>query len=248
MLLASGHDLLNTPKRIVKKRTVRSGGKLPWLRAVCRVDHLRVSLPLLGSTPGCHACSIMCSSEAPWPPWAALWPFRWARESEKTLKAKQFAPLETSFPTVDRGHLALHDRVVDRRGHRDFLSRPLKPPSQSEGRALDRGPKHSGKSTAARQLIDRAVAEDLSVAGILAPSVYRDGILTGFDLVDLSTGRRAPLARLARNRSPRAGRFAFLPETLKQGNAALGLSVCATASLIVVDEFGPLELRGQGLA
>jgi nucleoside-triphosphatase len=108
------------------------------------------------------------------------------------------------------------------------------------------GPKHSGKSTAVGRLIDRVVAEGFSVAGILAPAIYRDGILAGFDVVDVATGVRMPLARRTQKRSGDIGRFAFCPGGLRFGNAALRSIRALAAALVVVDEFGPLELRGKG--
>ena len=108
------------------------------------------------------------------------------------------------------------------------------------------GPKHSGKSTAAKRLVDKAAAEDFPVAGILAPAIYRQGILVGFDVVDVATDVRQPLARRTGERDKDVGPFAFRPEGLHFGNAALGSTRRCLAALVVVDEFGPLELRGKG--
>lgn len=110
------------------------------------------------------------------------------------------------------------------------------------------GPKHSGKSTAARRLIDRVVAEGFSVAGILAPAIYQGSTLVGFDVVNIATERRLPLARHTEKRIPNgdAGGFAFFPSGLRFGNAALQSSQSRSAALVIVDEFGPMELRGNG--
>jgi len=108
------------------------------------------------------------------------------------------------------------------------------------------GPKHSGKTTAAAGLVERARAEGIRVAGILSPSVCRENTLAGFDVVDLDTGARAPLARRCERGTVRAGSFAFSAEGLEQGCTALASSTTRSAELVVVDEFGPLELRGQG--
>jgi nucleoside-triphosphatase THEP1 len=109
------------------------------------------------------------------------------------------------------------------------------------------GPKHSGKTTAATRLVDRLRAEGLTVAGILAPSVRRGGELVGFDVVDLSTGRRAPLLRRARPGSEaHVGIFAFRDEGLRLGRAALDERATVDAHLVIIDEFGPLELAGGG--
>jgi nucleoside-triphosphatase THEP1 len=83
-----------------------------------------------------------------------------------------------------------------------------------------------------------------SVGGILAPSLYRDGRLVGFDVVDVLSGRRGPLLRLGRPGD--VGPFVFKAEGVDLAQSALALSYCRQSDLIVVDEFGPLELAGRG--
>jgi nucleoside-triphosphatase THEP1 len=82
------------------------------------------------------------------------------------------------------------------------------------------------------------------VAGCLAPSLYADDVLLGFDLLNLRNGARAPLAR--RNIEPRQDRsFHFLADGLSLGEEALDLTATRDADLIVVDEYGLWELRSQ---
>jgi nucleoside-triphosphatase THEP1 len=101
------------------------------------------------------------------------------------------------------------------------------------------GQKHSGKTTSAAGLVNVAREEGFNVAGLLAPSLYRDGELLGFDALDLRNGTRVPLARR------KTGRFTFFPGGLKLGNAALSATATKNADIVIVDEFGPLELDGQ---
>ena len=107
------------------------------------------------------------------------------------------------------------------------------------------GPKHSGKTTAAEALAENARAGGFSVAGLTAPSVHQAGRLIGFDVVDLRTAARAPLARRGAGGPPRVGDYGFLAEGLAAGERALG-AAAHSANLVIVDEFGPLELRGEG--
>ncbi len=107
------------------------------------------------------------------------------------------------------------------------------------------GEKHSGKTTSVAGLVEMARAEGFGVVGILAPSVYQNGKLLGFDVLDLRNEARAPLARL-RVGGSRQGKFDFLAEGLKLGNTALNSANAGSTDLIIVDEFGPLELDGQG--
>ncbi|MFW6159088.1 MAG: nucleoside-triphosphatase [Planctomycetota bacterium] len=108
------------------------------------------------------------------------------------------------------------------------------------------GAKHSGKTTAARRLADLARARGFRVAGLLAPAVYDADELAGFDLLDPATGARWPLARRDGPGVTRAGDFAFDADALDRGRAALTSAAARQADLVIVDEFGALELRGDG--
>ena len=107
------------------------------------------------------------------------------------------------------------------------------------------GEKHSGKTTALADLVRIARAEGFDVAGILAPSLYRDGRLMGFDVLDLRDGTSVPLARRETSADVTAS-FTFTDEGLRLGNTALSKGATESADLIVVDEFGPMELSGRG--
>jgi nucleoside-triphosphatase len=107
------------------------------------------------------------------------------------------------------------------------------------------GPKHSGKTTSATRLIEMALTEGFIVAGILEPSLYDDGKLLGFDVLDLHSQRRTPLARRNKDKSS-IGFFNFITDGLKFGNAVLSSDKIKSADLIIIDEFGPLEIKGQG--
>jgi len=107
------------------------------------------------------------------------------------------------------------------------------------------GPKHSGKTTSAARLAQAAGEHGFAVTGLLAPSVYRNGKLFGFDACDLRTGARAALAVRATH-GGQVGSFHFMEEGVRLGGAALGRAATDGADLVIVDEFGPLELASQG--
>ena len=107
------------------------------------------------------------------------------------------------------------------------------------------GKKHSGKTTGAAKLVRIAHNEGFDVAGLLAEALYLNGRLIGFDAIDLRNETRAPLARLKKN-GGKTGRFDFVTEGVKLGSAALSPASTEFTDLIVVDEFGPLEMNFQG--
>ena len=109
-------------------------------------------------------------------------------------------------------------------------------------------PQHTGKSSLIARYIERCRQHDVSVAGILAEGLWKDDQRSGFDLVDLTSGIRVPLAvRCAPHGRARIS-FEFFSEGIDAAHAALDAKRCATADLIVVDEVGKLEAMGQGWA
>ncbi len=106
------------------------------------------------------------------------------------------------------------------------------------------GEKHSGKTTAVANLVEIASSEKFNIAGVLAPSIYHNNTLVGFDVLDLRNKNRVPLARREINGS-KTIQFTFIADGLKLGNDALSTGINESAELVIVDEFGPLELNGQ---
>lgn len=107
------------------------------------------------------------------------------------------------------------------------------------------GPKHSGKTTAANRLARQVRSKGFSVSGLLAPAVYKDNRLVGFGAVDLRRDKQIDLANRRITTGKSAG-WVFTEAGLKLGKAALNPSAASSADLIIVDEFGPLELEGRG--
>ena len=107
------------------------------------------------------------------------------------------------------------------------------------------GQKHSGKTTSAARLAQRACDEGFNVAGILAPSIYQKGQLVGFDVLDLQNGVRVPLANRQANVN-KSEAFVFVDAGLKVGKIALSSAAAKPYDLVIIDEFGPLELHGNG--
>jgi nucleoside-triphosphatase THEP1 len=106
------------------------------------------------------------------------------------------------------------------------------------------GERGTGKTTLATAAVERLRASGLRVGGVLAPGAFRDGKRFSFDVVDVASGARVPLAC----REPRPGwtdegSFWVALEGLTLGRAALSAE---GADVMVVDEVGPWELRGSG--
>ena len=106
-----------------------------------------------------------------------------------------------------------------------------------------------GKTTTVIRVVDRLRDSGYAVAGVYAPAFWRGGERSGFDLVRIGDGGRVPLCRMNGAESDvSVGPYHFDSAGLDFGNRALSPDSLLGADFIIVDEVGPLELRGEGWA
>jgi nucleoside-triphosphatase THEP1 len=111
------------------------------------------------------------------------------------------------------------------------------------------GPGHSGKTTLVKNVIASLAGRGLRIAGILAKGLWENGLRSGFDLVDLSNGRRTPLAPRRPHPHPEHRMmFDFFDSGFQAGAEALSFRKCRQTDIVVVDEVGRLEAGGRGWA
>ncbi len=107
------------------------------------------------------------------------------------------------------------------------------------------GSPDSGKTAAIVRLAERLLDLGVPVAGFAQLGEFKDGAKVGFRVRELESGVEAPLARFAGRRGGEFGtRFVFSEEGFALGRTALGLAV--QGAVVIVDELGPVELRGDG--
>lgn len=100
-----------------------------------------------------------------------------------------------------------------------------------------------GKTTVCQKTVDMARSRGFSVGGILTFKASDEGIV----IEDVQTGQTMRLASTQQvYTGPHTGRYYFNPEGIAFGNRAIGRG--QTADILVVDEMGHLELRGEGFA
>ena len=116
--------------------------------------------------------------------------------------------------------------------------------------ALVTGDIKVGKTTVVGQVVALARARGYVCAGLWAPAHVVDGQKAGIQAMDLSSGERRLLARVATDEGgERVGRYTFDPAVIAWANGILAAAVAAQPDLLVIDEIGPLELeQGGGLA
>ena len=109
-------------------------------------------------------------------------------------------------------------------------------------------PRHTGKSSLIARYVEWCREHDIRMAGILAEGLWENNQRSGFNLVDLSTGIRVPLAVRSAPHGRARIRFDFYPDGVEAARTALDAAHCAASDLIVVDEVGKLEVIGEGWA
>ncbi len=120
------------------------------------------------------------------------------------------------------------------------------PPKPNLSPVLIVGSKNSGKTAFLDFLIQKAFQNKLTVAGFLSRGKLCDGQKNQYFLEDISTGKHYLLANQTPGRSEKIpyGGYFFDPDIFELGNELLIHNL--NANLLVLDEFGPLELKGQG--
>jgi nucleoside-triphosphatase THEP1/energy-coupling factor transporter transmembrane protein EcfT len=107
------------------------------------------------------------------------------------------------------------------------------------------GPRDGGKTATASAAIDRLRGAGVPVAGFLQLGDFIEGQKVGFRLRDVTTGDEAALAVRGEGQIGDFGTpFQFNEEGFQLGRAAL--SRASAGAVVVIDELGPVELRGQG--
>lgn len=103
-----------------------------------------------------------------------------------------------------------------------------------------------GKTTTLYDLVATLKAREITAGGILAPRILEDGITTGYDIFDIRSGIRTPFMRLTRPEINGVERFTLYDEGYRAGLQALDPENNRGNEVVIVDEVGPLELRGDG--
>jgi len=107
------------------------------------------------------------------------------------------------------------------------------------------GPPDTGKTAAVINVAEMLRAKDVPVAGIVQLGEVDEGRKIGFRLRDIATGEEAQLAtRDTRGRGDFGTRFRFSEEGFRLGREALARA--RAGGVLIVDELGPVELRGAG--
>ena len=108
------------------------------------------------------------------------------------------------------------------------------------------GPVNSGKTTFLKTLIPELTRRSIPVHGFLSSRVVTKNKTTGYDLFDIQSQKTLPYLRTdAKEGWEKIGSYYFVPETLEKAKNIIDKH--PIGDWLVVDEIGPLELKGKGL-
>jgi nucleoside-triphosphatase THEP1 len=110
------------------------------------------------------------------------------------------------------------------------------------------GPLHSGKTSLLMQFDRKLRDMGWQTAGILAIGLWRNNQRSGFELIDLQTGTKHPLAIRRQFPDERQVFFDFHEKGMAAGRTALSPERCKGADVVIIDEIGKLEVAGDGWA
>jgi nucleoside-triphosphatase THEP1 len=103
-----------------------------------------------------------------------------------------------------------------------------------------------GKTAWLAKLAGLLREKGVSVGGILALRRVEDGVTTGYDISDISSGNRTPFLRHTGSETMGVDRFTMSDAGFIAGRKALDPGNNQGNDVVIVDEVGPLELRGKG--
>jgi len=103
----------------------------------------------------------------------------------------------------------------------------------------------TGKTSVLLKTIEVLKARGYSVGGMVSREVRTCGARVGFEILDLSSGRKGWLAHVNQKHGPRIGKYRVSLEDLDNIGAEAIATAVENADIVAVDEIGPMELHSE---
>jgi nucleoside-triphosphatase THEP1 len=110
------------------------------------------------------------------------------------------------------------------------------------------GQVHSGKTSLLMRFLELIQDSDLKWGGFVCPAVFENAQRQGYDLLEISTGKRQALARKNIRGELQIGDYVMFPQALEQGKRSLEQDDIDAVDILILDEIGPWEISGNGWA
>jgi len=102
-----------------------------------------------------------------------------------------------------------------------------------------------GKTSVLLRVIDCLRSRGYSVGGMVSQDVRVGNSRVGFEVLDIGTGRKGWLARVAQKEGPQVGRYRVNIGDLDNIGATAIADAVANSAVVAIDEIGPMELCSQ---
>ena len=108
------------------------------------------------------------------------------------------------------------------------------------------GEKHAGKTTFTFKVVEKLKQSGFRVGGFLAPGSFENNRRSAFNLRAVESGEEVPLCSIHFEEGQQAGPFRFNASAIDFGEQLLSPDEISGKDIVVIDEVGPLELKGMG--
>lgn len=102
-----------------------------------------------------------------------------------------------------------------------------------------------GKTSVLLRMVDSLREEGHIVGGMVSREARVDAVRVGFEILDLSSGRKGWLAHIAHGQGPKVGRYTVNIQDLEDIGVGAIMDAIDKSDVVVVDEIGPMELHSS---
>jgi nucleoside-triphosphatase len=102
-----------------------------------------------------------------------------------------------------------------------------------------------GKTTVLTKTVGALKEKGYRVGGMISREVRKGGTRVGFEILDLSSGRRGWLARINQEQGPQVGKYRVNMEDLDAIGAEAIADAMEKCDIIAIDEIGPMDLFSE---
>jgi nucleoside-triphosphatase len=99
-----------------------------------------------------------------------------------------------------------------------------------------------GKTTVLTKTVDALKAKGVSVGGMISREVREGNVRMGFEILDLTSGKRGWLAHINGHGGPQVGKYHVNLDDLDNIGTAAITQALEKCTAIAIDEIGPMEL------
>ncbi|MGA2682709.1 MAG: NTPase [Candidatus Bathyarchaeia archaeon] len=99
-----------------------------------------------------------------------------------------------------------------------------------------------GKTTVLINTVEALKAEGVSVGGMISREAREGNARVGFEILDLTNGKRGWLANVNQKDGPQVGKYRVNLQDLENIGAKAVMEAVEKCSVVAIDEIGPMEL------